>query len=152
MRKLFLTFLFIFGLSVLCLAAGAAENRAAKAAAQFGLDAKAQEDVLLESDDIKKLVLKYDEAAPAQKPAVKAEIEKLQTAQEDNDIKAQELRIKRQEDKVKELRAALEQRKKNKAQTVKDKTENLITKESVEKIKTESLSKKLKDKVKSKTK
>ena len=152
MRKLFLSSFFIFGLSVLCLAADEAQSRAAKAAAQFGLDAQAQEDVLLESDDIKKLVLKYDEAAAAQKPAVKAEIEKMQTAQEDNDIKAQEMRIKRQEDKIKELRAALDRRKKNKAQTVKRKTDNLVTKESVEKIKTESLSKKLKDKVKSKVK
>ncbi len=152
MRKLFLAFLFILGVNALCFAASEAENRVAQTAAQFGLEAQEQENVLLESDDIKKLVLKYDEAAPAQKPAVKAEIEKLQTAQEDNDIKAQELRIKRQEDKIKELRAALEQRKKNKAQTVKRKTDNLITKDAVEKIKTESLAKKLKDKVKSKAK
>lgn len=152
MYKLFLAFLFIFGVSAVCFADGEAQTRAAKAAAQFGLDDKAQENVLLESDDIKKLVLKYDEAPAAQKPAIKAEIEKVQTAQEDNDIKAQELRIKRQEDKIKELRALLEEKKKNKTQTVKAKTEKLITKESVEKIKTESLAKKLKDKVKSKTK
>lgn len=152
MRKLFLVSLFIFGAGAFCFAGSEAQNSVTKAAAQFGLDPQAQENVLLESDDVKKLVLKYDEASPAQKPAVKAEIEKQQTTQEDNDIKAQEMRIKRQEDKIKELRAALEQRKKDKAQNVKRKTENLISKESVEKIKTESLSKKLKDKVKSKAK
>jgi len=109
-------------------------------------------DVLLESSDIKSLVLKYDAAPSREKPAIKKQIETIQLGREENDIKAQDMRIKRQEEKIKELRAQLEQRKKNKEKNVKAKTEMLLSRQSVSKIKAESRSQKMKDKVKSKFK
>ena len=151
MKQLFLSALFLFIFCAFASAQTDAKTAAAQTARQFSLQPAAP-DVLQESDDIKQLVLKYDAASAAKKPAVKIEIEKRQTEEEENNIQAQEQRIQRQEDKIKELRAMLESRKKNKAKTVKEKVDRLISKDSVEKIKAESSSQKIKDKIKSKTK
>lgn len=151
MKRFFISAVFL-SLGVFAFAGGAqAASVAADEAARFNLQ-PVSPNILDESDDIKSLALKYDSAEPAKKPAVKKEIEKIQTQQEEDNIKAQELRIKRQEDKIKELRAKLEERKKNKAKTVKEKVERIISKDSVEKIKAESKSKRIKDKIKSKAK
>lgn len=106
--------------------------------------------VLEEDDDVKKLILKYDSASVDKKPAIKKEIEKLTAQEEENSIKKHEVRIQRQEAKIKELKQKVALRKKNKTQNVNNKVGYLISSESVSKIKTESLGKKVTDKVKSK--
>lgn len=109
-------------------------------------------DVLEEEESTKTLVLKYDSASAAQKPAVKKELEKSELTREEEAIEKQKQRIKRQEEQVKLLKQKLQQREKNKKQTVKARVEYLISAESVEKIKNESSTKKVIDKVKTKSK
>ena len=82
----------------------------------------------------------------------KKEIEKQELEREQERIEKQHQRIKRQEDQIKILKQQLEQREKDKNKTVGQRVAYLISEESVEKIKNESDSKKVMDKVKSKTK
>jgi len=146
-KKLF-TFIFLT-----LIAAGfcsAADNKPApRMMPQLSADS-ARQNILDESADIKKLVLKYDAAPEAEKPAVRKEIEKLETQNEEARIKKQEERIKRQEDKIKELKKQNQERKKNIKTSVNKRVDNFISKDSVEKIKNESLQKKVADKVKEK--
>ncbi len=109
-------------------------------------------DVLEEEESTKTLVLKYDSAAATQKPAVKKELEKSELAREEELIEKQKQRIKRQEEQVKLLKQKLDQREKNKNKTVKERVDYLISAESIEKIKNESDTKKVIDKVKTKSK
>ena len=83
---------------------------------------------------------------------VKKEIEKKELAREQERIDKQKQRIKRQEEQIKILKQKLAEREKNKADTVKKRVEYLISEESVEKIKNESKSKKVIDKIKTKAK
>ncbi|MDR0953421.1 MAG: hypothetical protein LBM71_04465 [Elusimicrobiota bacterium] len=118
--------------------------------ADFALKA-ASPDILDEKDDMKALILKYSAASPKDKPAIKKEIEKL-AAKDEADAQAKtEVRLKRQEEKIKELKQNLAERKKNKDKIVASKVEYLVSNESVEKLKNESLAKKMADTVKNKT-
>lgn len=148
MRILIVSIFFI----IPCVLLNAADLDKAKSFAPAFNYMEEASDVLDEGDDIKKLILKYNEAAPAQKPAIKKEIEKLETQKEDARIKKHDERIKRQEEKIKDLKAASQERKKNIKQNVSKKVDYLISDESVEKIKNESASKKAIDKVKDKRK
>lgn len=105
-------------------------------------------DVLEEDEDIKKLILKYDEAPDNQKENIKKEIIKLQTKKEEEGLSRQEKRIERQENKIKQLKEELKQNKKDKDKTVQNKVSFLLKEENIKKIKEESLSKKIKDKAK----
>lgn len=130
-----------------------AQGKAAlsEAAAKYSLK-QTESDVLQEEESTKSLILKYDSAQPAQKQAVKKEIEKKELAREQERIDKQKQRIKRQEEQIKILKQKLAEREKNKANTVKKRVEYLISEESVEKIKNESKSKKVIDKIKTKAK
>ena len=101
-------------------------------------------------DGMKKLILKYDEAPAAQKPAVRKEIETLVRQEEAANIQKTDERLKRQEAKIKELKKINEDRRKNINQNAAKRAEQLVSKESVEKVKNESLSQKITDKVRSK--
>ena len=147
MRYLILLVLF-FGCAVF---ASAQKNAIADAAAKYSLK-QAEADILEEEEDVKALILKYSAAPAASKPAVKKDIEKKELAREEELIEKQKQRIKRQEEQIKLLKQKLEQREKNKKQTVKNRVTYLISEESVEKIKNESETKKVLDKVKNKTK
>lgn len=105
-------------------------------------------DVLNEEEDIKKLILKYEGAPKEQKETIKKEIIKLQTKKEEEAFARQEKRIERQENKIKQLKAELKENKKNKDKKVQEKVSFLLKEENIKKIKEESLSKKIKDKVK----
>ncbi len=122
-----------------------------EAAAKYSLK-QVQRDVLQEEESTKSLILKYDAAQPAQKQAVKKEIEKKEQQREQERIDKQKQRIKRQEEQIKILKQKLAEREKNKAETVKKRVEYLISDESVEKIRNESKSKKVIDKIKTKAK
>ena len=111
-------------------------------------DLEKTSNVLNEEEDIKKLVLKYAAAPENQKDAIKKEIIKLQTKKEEEALARQEKRIERQENKVKQLKEELKQNKKDKDKNVKNKVEFLLKEENVQKIKEESLAKKIKDKAK----
>lgn len=144
-----------FILSLLLLGCGvfafAQKEALSDAAAKYSLK-KAEANVLDEEDDVKALILKYSAAPAASKPAVKKDIEKKELAREEELIEKQKQRIKRQEEQIKLLKQKLEQREKNKKQTVKNRVAYLISEESVEKIKNESETKKVFDKVKNKAK
>ncbi len=130
-----------------------AQGKAAlgEAAAKYSLK-QTESDVLQEEESTKSLILKYDSAQPGQKQAVKKEIEKKELAREQERIDKQKQRIKRQEEQIKILKQKLAEREKNKADTVKKRVEYLISEESVEKIKSESKSKQVIDKIKTKAK
>lgn len=113
---------------------------------------KAEQNILQEEESTKTLILKYAQAAQADKPAIKKDIEKQELAREEEHIEKQRMRIKRQEEQIKILKQKLEQREKNKNNTVKERVDYLISEESVLKIQNESEAKKVIDKVKSKTK
>jgi predicted RNase H-like nuclease (RuvC/YqgF family) len=152
MKKYITLFVFIlFSANVFAQSAGAETEKEGKKTNlpqfSFGQD---REDVLEAGDDIKKLILKYSEAADKDKPAVRKEIEQAETQNEQARIKKQEERVKRQEAKIKELRANLESRKKNAKQNISKRVDYLISPQSVEKVKNEPLSKKVIDKVKKK--
>lgn len=144
-----------FILSLLLLGCGifafAQKEAVANAAAKYSLK-QAEANVLDEEDDVKALILKYSAAPAVSKPAVKKDIEKKELAREEELIEKQKQRIKRQEEQIKLLKQKLEQREKNKKQTVKNRVDYLISEESVEKIKNESETKKVLDKVKNKAK
>lgn len=144
-----------FILSLLLLGCGifafAQKEAVANAAAKYSLK-QAEANVLDEDDGVKALILKYSAAPAASKPAVKKDIEKKELAREEELIEKQKQRIKRQEEQIKLLKQKLEQREKNKKQTVKNRVDYLISEESVEKIKNESETKKVLDKVKNKAK
>lgn len=144
-----------FIISLLLLGCGifafAQKEAVANAAAKYSLK-QAEANVLDEEDDVKALILKYSAAPAASKPAVKKDIEKKELAREEELIEKQKQRIKRQEEQIKLLKQKLEQREKNKKQTVKNRVDYLISEESVEKIKNESETKKVLDKVKNKAK
>ncbi len=144
-----------FILSLLLLGCGvfafAQKEAVANAAAKYSLK-QAEANILDEEDDIKALILKYSAAPAASKPAVKKDIEKKELAREEELIEKQKQRIKRQEEQIKLLKLKLEQREKNKKQTVKNRVAYLISEKSVEKIKNESETKKVLDKVKNKAK
>ena len=144
-----------FIISLLLLGCGifafAQKEAVANAAAKYSLK-QAEANVLDEEDDVKALILKYSAAPAASKPAVKKDIEKKELAREEELIEKQKQRIKRQEEQIKLLKQKLEQREKNKKQTIKNRVDYLISEESVEKIKNESETKKVLDKVKNKAK
>ena len=104
--------------------------------------------ILEEEDDIKKLVLKYASAPETQKQTIKQEIIKLQTKKQEEAFSRQEKRIERQENKVKQLKEELKQNRKEKDKIVQKKVSFLLEEENIQKIKEESLSKKIKDKAK----
>ena len=104
--------------------------------------------ILEEEEDIKKLVLKYAAAPENQKESIKQEIIKLQTKKQEDAFARQEKRIERQENKIKQLKEELKQNKKDKDKIVKNKVSFLLEEENIQKIKEESLSKKIKDKAK----
>lgn len=108
-----------------------------------------QTDILEEEEDIKKLILKYESAPEDQKENIKKEIIKMQTKKEEEALARQEKRIQRQEEKIKQLKEELKQSKKDKETRVQNKVEFLLKEENIQKIKEESLSKKIKDKAKS---
>lgn len=110
---------------------------------------QAQADILEEEEDIKKLILKYESAPEDQKENIKKDIIKLQTKKEEEALARQEKRIQRQEEKVKQLKEELKKSEKDKEKRVQDKVEFLLKEENIQKIKEESLSKKIKDKAKS---
>lgn len=105
-------------------------------------------DILKEEEDVKKLILKYESAPKEQKETIKKEIVRLQTKKEEDALARQEKRIERQENKIKQLKAELKENKKNKDKKVQEKVSFLLEEENIKKIKEESLSKKIKDKVK----
>ncbi len=110
----------------------------------------AEDNILKEDNDMKKLILKYDAAPAAQKPAIKKDIEKLQLKKEEEAIKRAELRLKRQQAKIEEIKKNLQDRKKNKTADTAKRVEYLISADSVKKLKEESLNKKVIDKIKDK--
>ena len=109
---------------------------------------QAKTDILNEEEDIKKLILKYESAPKEQKENIKKEIIKLQTKKEEEALARQEKRIERQEKKVKQLKEELKEKKQSKDKRVQEKVVFLLQDENIKKIKEESLSKKIKDKVK----
>lgn len=108
-----------------------------------------QSNILEEEEDIKKLVLKYAAAPKEQKESIKKEIIKLQTKKEEEALSRQEKRIERQEQKIKQLKEEFKKNKQDKEKKVNDKVAFLLKEENIQKIKEESLSKKIKDKAKS---
>jgi hypothetical protein len=141
MKNLILLFVFIFTFPPVFAAAGPGAGPLFSAGGGALL---AEED-----EDIKKLVLKYDAAAPAQKNAARKEIEKLAAAKEAEAVKKTDERIKRQEAKIKEIKKDNEERKKNAANIVAKKVDNLLSREAVEKIKNEGLKQNIAEKAKS---
>ena len=139
MKNIFLTLIF----ACACSFAFAAPSPADLLPSFVAVSAEAQ-------DDMKKLILKYDEAPAAQKPAVRKEIEALAKSEETEQIQKTDERLKRQEAQIKELKKTNEERKKNINQAAAKRADYLVSKESVEKIKNESLKQKITDKVKSK--
>ncbi|MDR1123045.1 MAG: hypothetical protein LBL61_00150 [Elusimicrobiota bacterium] len=131
MKNLILFFVLFFA----ALSAFAAAAAGASPLPSIGAAAVPAED----DDDIKKLVLKYDAAEPSQKNAARKELEKLVAAKEAEAVKKTDARIKRQEAKIQEIKKNNEERKKNAANINAKQVERLLSKESVEKIKDESL-------------
>ncbi|MDR0734287.1 MAG: hypothetical protein LBG16_00950 [Elusimicrobiota bacterium] len=138
MKKLILFFVLAFAFSPVFAAGGAAALPVSLSGAE------PEED----DADIKKLVLRYDAAKPAQKPAVRREIEKLAAAREAQAVKKTDERIKRQEAKIKEIKKNNDERKKNAANIAAKKVDYLLSKESVEKIKNEGLKQSVEDEAK----
>ena len=135
-------FLFLAGF-VFAQSSPAAINQVVKS-----FDIKKTPDILDEEDDIKKLILKYAAAPDSQKESIKKEIIKLQTKKEEEALSRQEKRIERQENKIKQLKEELKEKKKNKDKNVKEKVSFFLMEDNIQKIKEESLSKKIKDKAK----
>lgn len=141
--------IFIFALvAFIPFAAFGAQEDFKHIGAQFATGA--QDNILKEDNDMKKLILKYEAAPEKEKAAVKKEIEKLQISKEEESIKRAELRLKRQQAKIEEIKKNIEERKKNKAANAAKRVKYLISDESVKKVKEESLNKKVIDKIKDK--
>lgn len=93
------------------------------------------EDKIIEKDivrgisleyDVRELGLKYEKAAEADKPKIKEEIKSKLNALFDIRTKVQELRVKRLENEVKELKSTVEKRKANKSQIVEQRLNQII--------------------------
>ena len=147
MKNLIFTVFAIF----ICTTAFAQTQEVKEVISKYSLK-KAEQNILKEEETTKTLILKYANAEQKDKPAIKKEIEKQELEREQERIDKQHQRIKRQEEQIKILKQQLEQREKDKNKTVGQRVAYLISEESVEKIKNESDSKKVIDKVKSKTK
>ena len=111
-----------------------------------------EQNILAEEESTKTLILKYAQADDKDKSAIKKDIEKQELSREEERIEKQKMRIKRQEEQIRILKQKLELREKNKNNTVKERVDYLISADSVQKIKNESETKKVIDKVKTKTK
>lgn len=141
-------FLLIIGFLFITSNIFAQSSQSALMQATKAFDLQKTADVLNEEEDIKKLILKYDNAPEDQKETIKKEIIKLQNKKEEEALARQEKRIIRQENKIKQLKEEFKKNKKNKDENVKNKVSFLLKKENIQKIKEESLSTKIKDKVK----
>lgn len=147
MNKILLTIVAVF----ICFTAFAQTQEFKDVVSKYSLK-KAEQNILKEEETTKTLILKYANAEQKDKPAIKKEIEKQELEREQERIDKQKQRIQRQEEQIKHLKQRLEQREKDKYRTVEQRVAYLISEESVEKIKNESESKKVIDKVKSKSK
>lgn len=76
--------------------------------------------------DVRELGLKYEKAADSDKSKIKEEIKSKLNALFDIRTKVQELRVKRLENEVKELKATVEKRKANKSQIVEQRLNQII--------------------------